>query len=459
MSGPEVYVVEGARTAFGGFGGGLKDVSALELGVYAAKGAIARSGIGPDALDACFFGNVIQGGRGAAYLARHVALRSGLGERVPALTVNRLCGSGLEAAVQAYKAIVLGEAQAVLAGGTESMSNAPYQLQGVRFGWGLGGAQVLDALWDTLTDDYCGCAMADTAENLAERHEISREAQDAFSLLSHERARKAQADGLMAEEIVAVPTKKGDVVQDEHPRETSLEALARLEGIVRAKKPQRLPVVLTPGEVRAILDRMEGTTKLMASLLYGSGLRLMECVTLRIKDIDFTRGEITVRAGKGNKDRVTVLPGSLRASLEAHMARVRELHKRDLAQGYGQAPLPGALARKYPNAPTEFAWQFLFPSSIRSKDRMTGKIHRFHASERALQRDVRAASKAAGITKAVGPHTLRHSFATHLLESGSDIRTVQELLGHADVSTTMIYTHVLNRGAKGVQSPLDGGKT
>ncbi len=228
MSGPEAYVVEGARTAFGGFGGGLKDVSALELGVYAAKGAIARSGIGPDALDACFFGNVIQGGRGAAYLARHVALRSGLGERVPALTVNRLCGSGLEAAVQAYKAIVLGEAQAVLAGGTESMSNAPYQLQGVRFGWGLGGAQVLDALWDTLTDDYCGCAMADTAENLAERHEISREAQDAFSLLSHERARKAQADGLMAEEIVAVPTKKGDVVQDEHPRETSLEKLAKL---------------------------------------------------------------------------------------------------------------------------------------------------------------------------------------------------------------------------------------
>ena len=235
--------------------------------------------------------------------------------------------------------------------------------------------------------------------------------------------------------------------------------LPRLEGIVRAKKPQRLPVVLTPGEVRAILDRMEGTTKLMASLLYGSGLRLMECITLRIKDIDFARGEITVRAGKGNKDRVTMLPGSLRASLESHIARVSDLHKRDLAQGYGQAPLPGALARKYPNAPTDFAWQFVFPSSVRSKDRITGKIHRFHASERALQRDMRAASRAAGITKAVGPHTLRHSFATHLLESGSDIRTVQELLGHADVSTTMIYTHVLNRGAKGVQSPLDGGKT
>ncbi len=228
MAAARVYVVEGARTAFGSFGGGLKDVSALELGVYAAKGAIARSGFAPQALDACFFGNVIQAGRGAAYLSRHVALRSGLGERVPALTVNRLCGSGLEAAVQAYKAIVLGEAQAALAGGTESMSNAPYHLQGVRFGWGLGGAQVLDALWDTLTDDYCGCAMADTAENLAERYEISREAQDAFSLESHQRALRAAEDGLMAEEIVPVATKKGDVTRDEHPRETSMEKLQKL---------------------------------------------------------------------------------------------------------------------------------------------------------------------------------------------------------------------------------------
>jgi acetyl-CoA C-acetyltransferase len=228
MAATRVYVVEGARTAFGSFGGGLKDVSALELGVYAAKGAIARSGFAPGDLDACFFGNVIQAGRGAAYLARHVALRSGLDERVPALTVNRLCGSGLEAAVQAYKAIVLGEARAALAGGTESMSNAPYHLQGVRFGWGLGGAQVLDALWDTLTDDYCGCAMADTAENLAERYEISREAQDAFSLESHQRALRAAADGLMAEEIVPVASKKGDVVRDEHPRETSMEKLQKL---------------------------------------------------------------------------------------------------------------------------------------------------------------------------------------------------------------------------------------
>ena len=228
MARSEVYVLEGARTAFGSFGGGLKDVSALDLGVCAAKEAIARSGVAPGAIDACFFGNVIQAGRGAAYLARHVALRSGLDERVPALTVNRLCGSGLEAAVQAYKAIVLGEAETALAGGTESMSNAPYHLQGVRFGWGLGGAQVLDALWDTLTDDYCGCAMADTAENLAERYAISREEQDAFSLESHARAWKAMADGLMAEEIVPVQTKKGEVARDEHPRETSMEKLGKL---------------------------------------------------------------------------------------------------------------------------------------------------------------------------------------------------------------------------------------
>ncbi len=228
MARSEVYVLEGARTAFGSFGGGLKDVSALDLGVCAAKEAITRSGVAAGAIDACFFGNVIQAGRGAAYLARHVALRSGLDERVPALTVNRLCGSGLEAAVQAYKAIVLGEAETALAGGTESMSNAPYHLQGVRFGWGLGGAQVLDALWDTLTDDYCGCAMADTAENLAERYAISREEQDAFSLESHARAWKAMADGLMAEEIVPVQTKKGEVARDEHPRETSMEKLGKL---------------------------------------------------------------------------------------------------------------------------------------------------------------------------------------------------------------------------------------
>ena len=273
MAGPEVYVVEGARTAFGSFGGGLKDVSALELGVYAAQGAIARSGLDPAAFDACFFGNVIQAGRGAAYMARHVALRSGLGERVPALTVNRLCGSGLEAAVQAYKAIALGEAQLVLTGGTESMSNAPYHLQGVRFGWGLGGAQVLDSLWDTLTDDYCGCQMADTAENLAERFEISREAQDAMSLLSHERALKATSDGLMAEEIVPVPTRKGDVTRDEHPRETSMEKLGKLPARFRANG------TVTAGNASGINDGAAAVVVASGQTVRSAGLEPLARIT------------------------------------------------------------------------------------------------------------------------------------------------------------------------------------
>lgn len=231
--------------------------------------------------------------------------------------------------------------------------------------------------------------------------------------------------------------------------------LPRIEGVIRAKRPKRLPVVLTPAEAKAILNKMEGTHRLMAALLYGSGLRLLECMTLRVKDLDFTRGEIVVRNGKGGKDRVTVLPGALKAPLQAHLDRVKELHKRDLAQGYGEAPLPNALAQKYPTAGRDWPWQFAFPSSVRSPERGTGVIRRFHASERGLQRAVREAAKAAKIPKAVGPHTFRHSFATHLLDAGQDIRTVQELLGHSDVGTTMIYTHVLNRGAKGVKSPLD----
>lgn len=223
-----VVLVDGARTPFGTFGGGLKDVSAVELGEIAAKAAMERSRVDPGRVDATFFGNVIQTGRGGAYLARHVALRAGVGEEAPALTLNRLCGSGLEAVLQGYRAIRLGEAELVLAGGTESMSQAPYHLNGARFGWGLGGAQVTDALWDTLTDEYCGCSMADTAENLAERYGIAREEQDMLSLISHERARAAIAAGLMAEEIVKVSTRKGVVEHDEHPRETSLEKLAKL---------------------------------------------------------------------------------------------------------------------------------------------------------------------------------------------------------------------------------------
>ncbi|MDA8346018.1 MAG: acetyl-CoA C-acetyltransferase [Thermaerobacter sp.] len=233
MAGDSVFLIDGARTPFGTFGGGLKDVSAMQLGVIAAKAAIERSHVKPEEIDACFFGNVIQGGRGAAYIARHIALRSGMRQEAPALTVNRLCGSGLEAIVQAYRSIRLGEVQVVLSGGTESMSQAPYHLQGARFGWGLGGAQVLDALWDTLTDDYCGCQMADTAENLSERYHVTREEQDAFSLLSHERALAAWRDGLMQEEVVAVKTQKGEVARDEHMRETSLEKLGRLQARFR----------------------------------------------------------------------------------------------------------------------------------------------------------------------------------------------------------------------------------
>ncbi|HNT78227.1 MAG TPA: integron integrase, partial [Anaerolineae bacterium] len=224
---------------------------------------------------------------------------------------------------------------------------------------------------------------------------------------------------------------------------------------VRAKKPQRLPVVLTREEVRQVLNQMQGTHQLMAKLLYGTGMRLMECVRLRVKDVDFARREILVRDGKGEKDRVTMLPESIIPALQAHLERVRQLHQRDLADGYGAVYLPYALERKYPNAAREWGWQYVFPASRISADPRTGAKRRHHTDESGLQKAVRAAAKAAGIVKPVGPHTFRHSFATHLLESGQDIRTVQELLGHADVKTTMIYTHVLNRGPLGVRSPLD----
>jgi integron integrase len=193
----------------------------------------------------------------------------------------------------------------------------------------------------------------------------------------------------------------------------------------------------------------------MASLLYGSGLRLTECCTLRVKDIDFAYRQITVRDGKGGKDRVTVLPSSLVAPLTDHLTRVRALHERDLARGHGRAPLPDALGRKYPNATTEWRWQFVFPSTVRSPDRRTGEVCRFHTAGGSLQKAVKGAVGRAGLSKRVSCHTLRHSFATHLLEAGYDIRTIQALLGHKDVSTTMIYTHVLKKGGKAVRSPAD----
>jgi integron integrase len=232
-------------------------------------------------------------------------------------------------------------------------------------------------------------------------------------------------------------------------------ALPWMESVVRAKRPQRLPVVLSKGEVAVVLRHLSGRDWLMASLLYGSGLRLMECVRLRIKDVDLQRNDITVRDGKGAKDRKTVLPVSLREALRLQIETARLAHARDVDAGFGEVWLPNALARKYPNAAKEMAWQYLFPASRRSIDPRDGRERRHHIDEKQLQRAVAAARRLAGIDKPVTPHVLRHSFATHLLESGADIRTIQELLGHKDLATTQIYTHVLNRGAGGVLSPLD----
>jgi integron integrase len=238
-------------------------------------------------------------------------------------------------------------------------------------------------------------------------------------------------------------------------REVLATPLPWLDRLERVRRPAHVPTVLTREEAQRLLARMQGTKWLMASLLYGAGLRLRECLKLRVKDLDFGYRQIVVRDGKGAKDRVTMLPQSVHEPLKRHLMQVRALHERDLAAGHGTVELPDALARKYPRARCEWAWKFVFPSNKLSTDPRSGTVQRHHVYENYLVRGVKEAARAARIAKHVSCHTLRHSFATHLLESGHDIRTVQELLGHADVSTTMIYTHVLNRGAGAVTSPLD----
>jgi integron integrase len=229
-----------------------------------------------------------------------------------------------------------------------------------------------------------------------------------------------------------------------------------LNDLVRAKRPVRMPVVLTQVEVARLLELLHGSARLMGGLLYGAGLRQIECLMLRVKDIDFAYRQVLVRDGKGGKDRVTMLPEELVQPLQEHLGKVRSLRRHDRAEGYGEVWLPHALSRKYPRAAYEWGWQFVFPSGNRSKDPDSGVIRRHHVHPDTLGRMIKRAAQAAKIIKPVTCHSLRHSFATHLLERGQDIRTVQELLGHSDVSTTMIYTHVLNRGARAVRSPLDG---
>ena len=284
-------------------------------------------------------------------------------------------------------------------------------------------------------------------------------------ILFHEKRHPAEMGAAEVEKFLTHLAVKGKVAAStQNQAKSALLFLYRevleielpwLDDITKAKDGKRLPVVMTVQESMRLLDEMEGTSGLIARLLYGSGMRIMEGVRLRVKDVEFSRRELIVREGKGNKDRVTMLPQSLVEPLQQHLKRVQTLHEKDLAAGFGDVYLPFALARKYPTAGREWHWQYVFPAAKRSIDPRSDVERRHHVTDQAVQRAVRQAARDAGINKPVTPHTLRHSFATHLLHSGYDIRTVQELLGHKDVQTTMIYTHVLNRGGRGVVSPLD----
>jgi integron integrase len=278
------------------------------------------------------------------------------------------------------------------------------------------------------------------------RHPLSVGEREVTAFLNHLAAERRVAASTQNQALSALLFLYKEVLGQE---------LGWLDGLQRATRPPRLPTVLTRAEAERLLVQLEGTRWLLASLLYGAGLRVIECLRLRVKDVDLSYRQILVRDGKGEKDRVTMLPELTIEPLRAHLERVRMLHARDLREGYGEVHLPYALARKYPRAGREWCWQYVFPSKNRSADPDDGVIRRHHLDEAVPQRAVKEAARAAGIAKQVNCHTLRHSFATHLLEGGYDIRTVQELLGHSDVSTTMIYTHVLNKGGRGVKSPLD----
>jgi integron integrase len=278
------------------------------------------------------------------------------------------------------------------------------------------------------------------------RHPLQMGAREVSEFLTHLAVERTVAASTQNQALAALLFLYGDVLK---------QPLHRLNEVARAKRPEKLPVVLSRDEVHTLLNQLTGTHWLVASLLYGSGLRLLEALRLRVKDLDFHYRQIVVRDGKGAKDRITMLPLTLIQPLRNQLRKSREVHQADLREGFGAVHLPYALAKKYPNTERDWRWQFVFPAPRRSIDPRTGSPRRHHLSDDNMQKAVRAAVERTGIIKPASCHSLRHSFATHLLEAGYDIRTIQELLGHKDVSTTMIYTHVLNRGGKAVRSPLE----